>query len=220
MISRLVPGTSALCRIVRLIGEGWTGEGCGCALSDSAIPNMIRAVQSTILLNMVPSLNNGNLSYETMKARPPLALAFFASLDHLVGASEQRRGHLEAEHLGGRQIDDEFELGRLLDRNFAWLRTAQNLVNIVRGAPILVREVCSIGHQTSGFDELPVTEHRRQSCAQRPSVDTNPVGSYERVGTHIKRLRAALQRLEGGRDILRSPDFQCGDLEAERACHC
>src|SRR2546426_1668300 len=56
MISRLVPGTSALCRIVRLIGEGWTGEGCGCALSDSTIPNVIRAVQSTIRLNMVPFL--------------------------------------------------------------------------------------------------------------------------------------------------------------------
>ena len=38
------------------------------------------------------------------------------------------------------------------------------------------------------------------------------------ASTHdIKRLRAALERLEGGRDILGSPDFQSGDLEAERA---
>src|SRR5262249_24380799 len=55
MISRLVPGTSALCMIVRLTGEGWTGEGCGCALSDSSIANVMRAVQSVILLNMVHS---------------------------------------------------------------------------------------------------------------------------------------------------------------------
>ena len=39
----------------------------------------------------------------------------------------------------------------------------------------------------------------------------------ERVGTDVKCLRAALERLEGGRDILRSPDFERGDLEAERA---
>src|SRR6267378_1686984 len=35
------------------------------------------------------------------------------SLDHLVGAREQRGGHVEAERSGGRQINDEIELGRL-----------------------------------------------------------------------------------------------------------
>src|SRR5262245_9195200 len=116
MISRLVPGTSALCKIVRLIGGGWTGEGCGCALSDSAIPNMIRAVQSTILLNMVPSLNSGDLSYKTTKARPPLALAFFASFDHLVGNGEEPWRKAEAKCLGGVEVDHELELDRLHDR--------------------------------------------------------------------------------------------------------
>src|SRR5262249_33027723 len=57
MISRLVPGTSARWKIVRLTGAGWTGEGCGCALSDSAIANVMSAVQSTIVLNMLPSLH-------------------------------------------------------------------------------------------------------------------------------------------------------------------
>src|SRR6266511_6024461 len=33
----------------------------------------------------------------------------------------------------------------------------------------------------------------------------------------MKRVRAALERLEGGCDILRSPDFEWGDLKAERA---
>src|SRR4029434_4104450 len=59
MISRLVPGTSALCRIVRLIGEGWTGEGGCWALSASTMPHVMRAVQSTMRLTMFPSSNDG-----------------------------------------------------------------------------------------------------------------------------------------------------------------
>ncbi len=34
---------------------------------------------------------------------------------------------------------------------------------------------------------------------------------------HAGLFDAALERLEGGRDILRSPEFQCGDLEAGEA---
>jgi hypothetical protein len=36
--------------------------------------------------------------------------------DHFVGADEQRRGHVDAEQLGHLQVDDELELGGLLDR--------------------------------------------------------------------------------------------------------
>jgi hypothetical protein len=50
------------------------------------------------------------------------------SFDHLVGAGDERWRHFEGERLGGGQIDDEVELRRLLDRNVAWLRPAQNLV--------------------------------------------------------------------------------------------
>src|ERR1700674_3678301 len=70
----------------------------------------------------------------------------------LVDAQKERLGDGQAERLGGRQIDDEIEFGRLLDRDVGRLRPAQNLVDIVGGAPEQVREVWPIGHQTSRFD--------------------------------------------------------------------
>jgi hypothetical protein len=44
-------------------------------------------------------------------------------------------GHGEAKRLGGGQVDDQIELGRLLDRDVTGLRPAQNLVYILGGAP-------------------------------------------------------------------------------------
>jgi hypothetical protein len=41
-------------------------------------------------------------------------------LDHLVAASEQRWRNLKAKRLRGLRVDDEFEFGRLLDREVRW----------------------------------------------------------------------------------------------------
>jgi hypothetical protein len=66
-------------------------------------------------------------------------------LDKLIGAQQQHFWDRKAERLGGREVYDEIKLGRLLDWDVARLGTAQNLVDIVGGAPELVREVWSIG---------------------------------------------------------------------------
>jgi hypothetical protein len=49
-----------------------------------------------------------------------------ASFDHLVGASEQRKRHSKAEALGGFQIDDQLDLGGLLNWKIGWLFTLEN----------------------------------------------------------------------------------------------
>jgi hypothetical protein len=61
-----------------------------------------------------------------------------------------------------RQVDDQLEFGRLLDRNIAGLHPAQNSVDKIGGAPELFRDIRPVGHQTSRFDEFPPTAHRRQ----------------------------------------------------------
>jgi hypothetical protein len=44
--------------------------------------------------------------------------------DHLIGAGEQRVRHGEPERPSGGEIDDQIELGRLLDRDVGRLRSA------------------------------------------------------------------------------------------------
>jgi hypothetical protein len=48
-------------------------------------------------------------------------------------------------------------------------------------------------------------------------MDTDPVIVDERFVDDVKRLRAALERIEGGRDILTAPDFHYDDFKSERA---
>src|SRR5215467_8797261 len=88
-------------------------------------------------------------------------LAPACSFDHLVGGGEQRGGRVDAERLGGREINHEIELGRLLDRKVGWLRPTQNLVDKLASTPEQIWEVWSIGHQASRFDVVPRPVHRR-----------------------------------------------------------
>src|SRR5215510_2865239 len=44
-----------------------------------------------------------------------------ALFDHLVGPGEQHPRDGEAEHLGGFQVDNQLDFGRLLDRQVGWL---------------------------------------------------------------------------------------------------
>jgi hypothetical protein len=120
----------------------------------------------------------------------------------------------------GFEVDHQFELGRLFHRDVGWLRPAQNLVSKIGGTPVQVQEARPVGQQPFRFDELANVINRWQQLAQRQGVDVNSVSGYQRVVTDIKCVRAAVERLEDGRNILRVSDFVVSYLEPKRASRC
>jgi hypothetical protein len=53
--------------------------------------------------------------------------------DHLVGAPDQRVGNVDAERLAGLQVDDQFDLGCLLDRQVGGFVAFENPTGIDAG---------------------------------------------------------------------------------------
>jgi hypothetical protein len=74
---------------------------------------------------------------------------------------------------------------------------------------------------TSVFGDLNATRSTRSvSAGGRDGFECRArygMPAYQPVDTNIKCVRAAIERLDGGRDILRSLDFDCVDFESERA---
>ena len=60
-------------------------------------------------------------------------------------------GDSKPERLGGLEIDDEIEFGRLLDRDVGGLRPAQNLIDQLGGAPKQIRKAALFRY----FDQAP-----------------------------------------------------------------
>src|SRR6516225_2946653 len=85
-----------------------------------------------------------------------------ALFDHLVGAGKQRGQHFEAERLGGSQVDDEIEFGRLLYRQISRFGTSQYPINIGDTWPTVLRnEVKRVLNQSAIGGRIEIWVDRR-----------------------------------------------------------
>src|SRR5262245_55538266 len=66
--------------------------------------------------------------------------------DHLVGAGEKRDWHGDPKRLGSFDVDDQFDLGGLLDRQLSWLLTLENPARIDTDLTVQVRDFTAIAH--------------------------------------------------------------------------
>src|ERR1700716_3990560 len=96
---------------------------------------------------------------QTSSARPGLSercqtRKSAALFDHVVGAGEQCRWHNDAKRLCGLQIDHQFELGRLLDRQVGRLRTLENLVDEDGGPTKKISNIGPVGQKEARLGQL------------------------------------------------------------------
>src|SRR5271168_1289008 len=96
-------------------------------------------------------------------ARPKAELGI--SFDYLAGEREERRRDLEAELLRGLEIDDEFDFGRLDDRQLLGLFALENEPGVSADQTIDTGEARSVAHQPAGFGPLTLWIGCRQTVA-------------------------------------------------------
>src|SRR5713226_249385 len=100
-----------------------------------------------------------------------VTLTVWPSLDHLIRPLQERLGDRQAEGLGGLEVDDQLELGRLFDGKIAGLGSFEDLVHVGRGTPELVRNVRPIGNEARGLRKLPYSIHGGQPAPRRQLDD-------------------------------------------------
>src|SRR5205823_7276669 len=77
-----------------------------------------------------------------------------ASLDDLVGAGEERLRHGQAQRLGGLQVDDQLELGRLLYRQVGRLLALEDLPGVSADLAEGGGEARPVAEQATSIDEV------------------------------------------------------------------
>src|ERR1700730_4033967 len=143
------------------------------------------------------------------------------SFDHLVGTREQRWRHLDAERLGGLEVNHQFVVGRRLHRKVGGLLALENAVDVAGGAPELVDVISPIGDQTAGgyIGSFGVycgqLVPRRQRDDQIAMLLRQAARSHDQ--TTIRRVR---ERRDGALDLGRVAQVERAYLHPERWRRC
>ena len=132
-------------------------------------------------------------------------------LDHLVGAREHQRRDGEAEGLGGRPIDGEFEYRRPLDRNIAGRYAAKYSRDLVGHAQAQRGAARAVTDQTARAGHFRPFAHCWQPRLERECRELLSITLELRRRADHQRLRARRpHRCERGRIVGRR-----GDREGE-----
>ena len=127
-------------------------------------------------------------------------------------------GIVEAERLGGLEVDDQLELGRLLDRQIGRLGALEDLSGVNADLAIGSREARSIADQAAGRGEFAPLIDRRNGMACRQRHELLAPAVEERIGADDERAGMQLDEgREGGVDLAFGAGLQDMELQPLRA---
>src|SRR5689334_22240663 len=134
------------------------------------------------------------------------------SFDHLVGEREQRRRNVDVERLSRLEVDDEFELACLHDRQIRWLFALEYAAKINSDLMIFV-ERRSIAHQAAGFRIVAIGKNCGYSITRGQCQQLRTTISEKRVRPNHKCVNPLLHEArESHTDLAIGPRGEDVDL--------
>src|SRR5262249_53543049 len=106
------------------------------------------------------------------------------SLDYLVGALLKNPRHVEAERLGGLEVENQIELSGLLDRQTSRLLTSQDAINVRCASQEHLDRIDAIRHQATARHVITKWIDRGQSVLRSQPDDHLSIDLPQRAWKH------------------------------------
>src|SRR5688572_2066503 len=149
-------------------------------------------------------------------ARPPARQV--RSFYDAIGAQQERLGNGHPDGAGGLEVQDEIQLGGLLEGQVSRPGALEDPVDEARGSPVQVDTIGPVRHEGADLDDLQHAGGNRHSVLQPELGDLRADGTKEWVVLKDHRTGAPSHRgPEGALEVNRAANLEPMDLQTEPA---